>query len=96
MHELIWTEDALQDLDDIGAFIAQDNPRAAANLVTRIARSIASLATHPQLGRIGRDPSTRELVVPGTAYIAAYRLRQRIEVLAIFHAARRWPDRFEG
>jgi toxin ParE1/3/4 len=94
MHELVWTENALQDLDDIGAFVAQDSPRAAANLVKRIATSVASLAEHPQLGRIGRDTTTRELVVPGTPYIAAYRVRQQIEVLAIFHASRQWPDRF--
>ncbi len=38
---------------------------------------------------------TRELVITGTPYIAAYRVRpQRIEVLRIIHGAQRWPKRF--
>jgi toxin ParE1/3/4 len=96
MHDLIWTEDALRDLDDIGVFIANDNPRSAANMIRRIVASVASLTNYPQMGRTGRDRTTRELVVPGTPYIAAYRVRQRVEIIAIFHSSRNWPERFEG
>nr|WP_281033475.1 hypothetical protein [Neorhizobium lilium] len=32
------------------------------------------------------------MTINGTPYIAFYRMRERIEVLAIFHAARKWPD----
>jgi plasmid stabilization system protein ParE len=46
------------------------------------------------MGRIGRDPSTREIIARGTPYIAVYGLRERIEIVAIFHMARRWPDSF--
>jgi plasmid stabilization system protein ParE len=46
------------------------------------------------MGRVGRDETTRELVVIGTPYIAVYRLRERIEIITIFHAARKWPDSF--
>ena len=96
MNDLIWTENALRNLRDIGAFIAHDNPRAAANMIRRITASVASLTDYPRMGRIGRDPTTRELVVRGTPYIATYRVRQRVEIIAIFHASRKWPDRFEG
>ena len=65
-------------------------------MIRRIAASVASLTDYPQMGRIGRDPATRELVVRGTPYIATYRVRQRVEIIAIFHASRKWPDRFEG
>ena len=96
MHDLIWTENALRNLREIGAFIAHDSPRAAAKIIRRIAASVASLTDYPQMGRIGRDPATRELVVRGTPYIATYRVRHRVEIIAIFHASRKWPDRFEG
>ena len=96
MNDLIWTENALRNLREIGAFIAHDSPRAAAKIIRRIAASVASLTDYPQMGRIGRDPATRELVVRGTPYIATYRVRQRVEIIAIFHASRKRPDRFEG
>lgn len=94
MDEIVWTDDALQDLSDIGSYIALDSPKAAQSVVRRIVETIAALAFHPKLGRVGRDPATRELVVTGTPYIAVYRLRERIEIITIFHAARKWPDSF--
>jgi len=47
MDELVWTEPALQDLDDIGSYIALDNPRAAEKVVRRIIETVAALAYHP-------------------------------------------------
>jgi toxin ParE1/3/4 len=48
------------------------------------------------MGRPGRVPGTRELVVAGTPYIVAYRVTaSRVDVLAIIHAARRWPQMFD-
>jgi toxin ParE1/3/4 len=47
----------------------------------------------PNAGRIGRVANTREIVVPGTSYLVAYRIREdMIHVLAIMHAARQWPE----
>ncbi|EBW2381188.1 type II toxin-antitoxin system RelE/ParE family toxin, partial [Salmonella enterica subsp. enterica serovar Enteritidis] len=39
MDDLIWTEPALQDLDDIGSYIALDSPRAAESVVRRKRRA---------------------------------------------------------
>lgn len=52
------------------------------------------LAWHPKLGRVLGDGDTRRLTIAGTPYIAFYRLRSKIEVLAVLHGARQWPDRF--
>jgi toxin ParE1/3/4 len=94
VDEIAWTDPALQDLDDIGSYIRLDSPKAAERVVRRIVETVAVLAFHPKMGRVGRVANTRELVVTGTSYIAVYRLRERIEIVAVFHAARKWPDSF--
>jgi toxin ParE1/3/4 len=63
-------------------------------MVDRIDRAIHNLIAHPGIGRAGRIAGSRELVVSGTPYIVAYRLRGRtVELLGVIHAARRWPNR---
>ena len=50
----------------------------------------------PYLGRAGRVTGTRELVMSRTPYIVAYRIHADVlEVLAVVHGARRWPERFD-
>jgi toxin ParE1/3/4 len=91
-----WTRPALADLEAIGDFIARDNPVAAKRLVVSLVASVDALRDHPNLGRPGRLAETRELVVAGTPYIVPYRvLGDDVEILAVFHGARRWPRAFE-
>lgn len=94
MDEIRWLDEALDDLDRIGSYIALDNERAAARIVRRIVEAVAVLAWHPKLGRVLADGDTRRLTVTGTPYVAFYRLRERVEILAVFHGAQRWPDKF--
>lgn len=94
--KLRWTAPALCDLEAIGDAIARDDPGAAARMVTRILDQADRLADFPHIGRPGRVPGTRELVVTGTPYIVPYRVRDAdVELLAVFHGARRWPEKFE-
>jgi addiction module RelE/StbE family toxin len=90
-----WTKQAIADVDNIYDFIAANSPRAARATVDRIDQAIAALTLHPRMGRSGRASGSRELVVAGTPYIIAYRIRRRtVELLGVIHSARRWPDRF--
>ena len=90
-----WLRRALRNLEEEAEYIARDDPNAAARIVDRIATSVERLATHPASGRIGRVPGTRELVVSGTPYIVPYRVRgEMVEILRVFHAARKWPEKF--
>jgi toxin ParE1/3/4 len=90
-----WTRPALGDLEAIGDYVARDKPVAAAQLVEAIFAQVDLLARHPHVGRPGRIPGTRELVVTGSPYIVPYRVRNdEVEILAVFHGARRWPDAF--
>ena len=93
--KLVWTEPARQDLREIFTYIAEENPNAARRLLAEIKERAVLLQNNPELGRTGRVDGTRELVVAGTQYILPYRLKeQQIQILAVFHGARLWPDNF--
>ncbi|HSS51841.1 MAG TPA: type II toxin-antitoxin system RelE/ParE family toxin [Thermoanaerobaculia bacterium] len=90
-----WTRRALRSLDSIAEHIAKDRPMAAERIVERIYDSVVHLPRFPEIGRPGRVPGTRELIVSGTPFIIPYRIRRDdIEVITVLHAARKWPDRF--
>lgn len=90
-----WLRTALANLDAEARYISRDSPAAAARIVSKIEKAVQTLKKHPSMGRAGRVSGTRELVVPGTPYIVPYRVRdEAIEVLRVFHDARRWPKRF--
>jgi toxin ParE1/3/4 len=90
----IWSPEAIADLTALRNYIAQDNPAAAQRFALHIIRNIETLLpVSPEMGRPGRVPGTRELVIPRTPYIVPYRLvNNTIQVLRVFHSARRWPD----
>jgi plasmid stabilization system protein ParE len=50
---------ALADLDEIFAYIVQDNPEAAAKLVARIEKAAARIAETPYMGEATRKPRFR-------------------------------------
>jgi len=90
-----WLRKALANLNAEAEYIARDNPDAAVRVVGAITAAVDHLAKHPAMGRAGRVPGTRELVVPNLPYIIPYRVRgEAVEILRVFHAARRWPADF--
>ena len=93
--QLKWLRTALRNLDEGAAFIAADDPVAARQTVARVLQAIAVLAEQPGVGRPGRVPGTRELVVLQTGYLVPYRVRSEVvEILRIFHTSRRPPERW--
>ena len=74
---------------------ADDDPAAARLVAGRVLAAIDLLADQPALGRPGRVPGTRELVVPKTRCLVPYRVRRdTIEILRVFHTSRRLPQRW--
>ena len=61
MARLIWTEPALDDLNDIAEYIALDNPEAASTLVSDVFDSAERLESYPNSGKVVPE-------LPGTAY----------------------------
>lgn len=90
-----WTRLAVENLNFAYDYIAAENPPAARGIIARIESAVNVLRAHPEIGRSGRVEGTRELVISGTPFIVAYRgVKKRIEILAVIHGARRWPESF--
>ena len=84
---LRWTRTALGAVDEIAGFIAKDNPRRATSFVLELKDAVTKLQDHPGMGRPGRVPGTRELVLHKN-YIATYRVRgDDLEILRLHHVA---------
>lgn len=90
-----WLRKALRNLDEEAGYIANDDSAAARIVVERVLSAVAMLAQQPDMGRPGRVPGTRELVVPRARYIVPYRVRgDAVEILRVFHTSRRLPQRW--
>jgi plasmid stabilization system protein ParE len=84
-----WTEAAYRDLQETYAYMAEDDPETAADVITGIQDAANLLSTSPGLGRPGRVPNTRELILPRLSFLIAYRLVQRdVEILGVLHMKR--------
>jgi addiction module RelE/StbE family toxin len=90
-----WSPTAVSDLESIRDYIARDSPSAARKVANRIKESFNRLIDFPLSGRAGRVPGTRELIIPGTSYMAVFTI-QGAEVLiaSVFHGRQRWPESF--
>lgn len=90
-----WSPTAASDLKSIREYISMDNPAAARKVAARIKEAVNRLINFPLSGRAGRVLGTRELVIPGTSYIAAYTVHEdKIEIAAVLHGKQDWPDKF--
>jgi plasmid stabilization system protein ParE len=90
-----WLRTALRNLDEEATYIAADDAAAARLVVDRVLKAVARLAEQPGLGRPGRVPGTRELVVRNTRYLVPYRVRgEEVQILRVFHTSRRPPQRW--
>ena len=97
MIEIVWLEIAADEFEDAIAWIRERNDNAADKMAETALFQIDQLKHYPQLGRIGRDNTTRELVVSNTHFIVVYRVlstTKSLEILSFKHDAMRWPDEF--
>jgi toxin ParE1/3/4 len=90
--DIWWLRTATRNRFEQLEFIVLDNPRAAIRVDREIERQTEMLRDFPMLGREGRVPGTRELVINRSPFIAVYRIKaNRIEILRLLHGAQRWP-----
>ncbi len=89
MTELVYTEQALQDLERLSDFLVDTDPQAAHDTAVLIFEALDILVHHPEIGRKVHF-GQRELVISRgrTGYLALYRFLSHIDrilVLAVRH-----------
>lgn len=92
---VVWTAQALADLEDIGAYIERDDPDAAARWIDKLLAAATRAGEFPHAGRrvpeLERD-DVRERIVGN--YRLVYWLRDdQLEVLTVFEGHRLPPLR---
>ena len=93
---IVWSPTAVRHLAAIRRCIHRHNPQAASSTSATVRQAVTALSGFPGLGRAGRVPGTRELVVSGPPYIVPYTVRgDAVEIHAVLHGARKWPEGFD-
>ena len=93
MMELFWTQEAIQERNEIYDYIEADNPAAALAIDELMEKKAGRLIDHQEMGRIGRVVGTRELVAHKN-YVLVYDVTaDLVRVLRVLHVARQWPPR---
>jgi addiction module RelE/StbE family toxin len=95
MADVVWTEEALSDLEAIGEYFERTSPQYASTIIDRLYSCVEPLAEHPKMGR--RVPevdheSLRERIVEG--YRILYQLREdQIEIITVVHSRQNLPKK---
>lgn len=87
---LIWSPQAIEDVEAIRTYVARDSEHYANLLIERIVAAVDRLEGFPLSGRVVPevgDESLREVIYGN--YRIVYRLKgEIIEIVTVFHAAR--------
>jgi len=71
MVQVNWTDSALQDLNDIGDYIARDSLKYAEIIVLRLFESVDILENHPLLGVMAPEFENKSISQLDTASIGS-------------------------
>ena len=91
MVKIIWTDSAIDDLNDIGEYIAKDSERYAQITVEKLFNAVDILLEHPRVGKIVPEfgnEMLRELVMGN--YRIVYHIVEefRIDIITVHNCAR--------
>ncbi len=91
MVEIIWTNQALLDLEGIGDYIAKDSPVYASITVDKLFHKPNLLKGNPRIGRIipeKNDEDIREQIEGNYRIIHQIISKEKIVILTVIHSAR--------
>lgn len=90
MVKIKWTNNALEELDDIANYISKDSLKYAQILIKQIYEMISHLEQFPKFGRKVpeyNDPNLREILYKN--YRIIYLIKQgHLEIISIIHGSR--------
>ena len=87
--QVVWTDPALDRVEESALYIAADDPAAALRWVEELFAAVERLADFPESGRAVPEVGAREVreVIFG-AYRVFYRVGAAVEVLSARHGSR--------
>ena len=91
MVKLIWTEQAINDLENIGDYISDSSEKYAKITVKKLFDKTDILKKFPEAGRIvpeKNDENLRELIEGNYRIIYEIISPEQINILAVYHSAR--------
>lgn len=90
MAQLVWTEPALSDLNEIAEYIALENPTAARDLVQRVFSAVERLERHPSSGKFPEELEGRRYgeVVCGPCRVFYRHSRGQVLILYVMRSER--------
>ncbi len=91
MVKLIWTDQAIIDLGDIGDYIAENSEKYAKLTVKKLFERPDILKTYPKAGRIvpeKNEENLRELIEGNYRIIYEIVSADQINILTVYHSAR--------
>ncbi len=80
---ITWLPRATRDLESIVVYLLDHESGSARRMNETIRSRVALLAEQPSLGRVGRIPNTRELVIGRVIYIVPYTVDRRFNAVII-------------
>jgi len=86
--QVVWTDRALERVDEIAIYIAQDDPDAATRWTVELFDAVERLADFPETGRMVPEVGAREVreLIFGS-YRVFYRVGSAVEVLSVRHGS---------
>lgn len=91
MVEIRWTDQSLEDINNIAEFIAKDSERYAKIQVQRFFDKTELLIYHPTTGRVvpeAGDKTIRELILGNYRIIYLIVNPEQIDILTVHHGRR--------
>ncbi len=83
-YKVVWANVAENDLKNIIAYIAEDSPQKALNILNKIRQKVSQLYTLPESGRIVPELQDQGIVQYRELIISPWRLIYRIFELKVY------------
>jgi addiction module RelE/StbE family toxin len=93
--KLRFRNEALNDLEEIGDYIAADNPPRAVSFVAELRTHCERLLPNPRIHPVRRSLPGNVRIAPHGGYLIVYReIDDALEIVRIFHGARNIEELF--
>ena len=94
---IMYTADALRDLEGVLLYIAARNSTASIRAAARVRMAISHIALFPNASRLDRETGVREYVVSDLPILVTYQVYDNhVKIVAIFHTAQDLSSKRRG